>query len=727
MSLLIVPAACPEAVTAAVESGANAVCMVPRGLGEEHTQEKKNSKDAPEAPASFTVRSFRDSVVYCRMRGIKTYLTLENFPLDKDLPLMEKIIRLAGRCDMDGVVVSDLGVLRMVRSITPDMKVIAGLQMSIHNAFGVSFLKEQEFDGVFLAPEMTGEQISRLRKTVSGMQLIVTVHGRVCTSYGGRCHLTEMLHPESGTPYSCGRVCEMRHGYGSQATDYPLTLKERCLAGEMRELEKMGITDFFITDQEARPDYIAAVTQVYRDIIDKKTRGGEYLDLLGRISERGGVTQGCFGDLYDKSQFGHMTEVQGKAKEYLATALQDAKERPRATVPVKYAALIRKGAATIMAVQDEDGHMFKVSGAMPQREEISPLVPARVKTLLYKQDGSVYYCTEAKVQVDDGMMVPLEELLRMKQELIEKLNEERKRILPQREGEMPPVIPFTGEKGKLSFTISVTTAEQLTIDMLDMKPAVVYVPIKEAADNIIRLKSYIRSEDTELCVTLPAAVDDSELHELNNLIFIVRKAGVESVQVENVGQIALAKNAGFKTLRGGLGLAARNSMALRELKSFGLSSACAAFTMTLTDMEKLSKTIDTEMVAYGRVPLMLTRGCLIKNKSGMCCCESENHIVDDKANNYPLLKAFGCRNVMFSAEKIFLGGLGARLRRSGVWGARLNFTTENPRECLLVMQRYIKGGSYEPNAWGTGLYLADDEGKNSEKQGMLRRIFSRSR
>ena len=72
-----------------------------------------------------------------------------------------------------------------------------------------------------------------------------------------------------------------------------------------------------------------------------------------------------------------------------------------------------------------------------------------------------------------------------------------------------------------------------------------------------------------------------------------------------------------------------------------------------------------------------------------------------------------------------MGGLGARLRQCGATYGRLNFTTENSRECLLVMQRYMRGGSYEPNAWGTGLYLAGENKEEKERGKFFRELSER--
>ena len=126
MAEIIVTAVTPQAVAEAVQGGADALCIVPTGLGEEKPQNQKRDREqAAENNEIFTVHTFRDSVVYCKVRGVKTYLCLENFPVDGEMERMEKIIRLAARCDMDAVVLADMGLLRLVRRVTPEMPVYA--------------------------------------------------------------------------------------------------------------------------------------------------------------------------------------------------------------------------------------------------------------------------------------------------------------------------------------------------------------------------------------------------------------------------------------------------------------------------------------------------------------------------------------------------------------------------------------------------------------------------
>ena len=106
---------------------------------------------------------------------------------------------------------------------------------------------------------------------------------------------------------------------------------------------------------------------------------------------------------------------------------------------------------------------------------------------------------------------------------------------------------------------------------------------------------------------------------------------------------------------------------------------------------ELNRWEDTELITYGRLPLMLMENCIIKNRTGSCGCQNTNILTDRKGARFPVVSAPGCRNELLNSQKLFLADKAADYRRIGLWAQRLLFTTENPRECVQVAQRYLKG------------------------------------
>lgn len=106
---------------------------------------------------------------------------------------------------------------------------------------------------------------------------------------------------------------------------------------------------------------------------------------------------------------------------------------------------------------------------------------------------------------------------------------------------------------------------------------------------------------------------------------------------------------------------------------------------------------------------MLMENCIIKNRTGSCGCQNTNILTDRKGARFPVVSAPGCRNELLNSQKLFLADKAADYRRIGLWAQRLLFTTENPRECVQVAQRYLEQGSWTPNEYTRGLYYRDVE------------------
>ena len=183
-------------------------------------------------------------------------------------------------------------------------------------------------------------------------------------------------------------------------------------------------------------------------------------------------------------------------------------------------------------------------------------------------------------------------------------------------------------------------------------------------------------------------------------------AGVTGVYVGNLGLVPLCKEMGF-TLRGDFGLQVFNSQGVKEYKRLGFQSLTASFELKLAQIRDLSKAVDLEIIAYGRLPLMITENCAIKNQSGKCVCSNVNLLTDRKGVRFPVERAYGCRNEILNANKVFLADKAADWKRAGLRAIRLLFTTENGVECAQVLEAYRGKGNYIPNNYTRGLYYRD--------------------
>jgi putative protease len=116
------------------------------------------------------------------------------------------------------------------------------------------------------------------------------------------------------------------------------------------------------------------------------------------------------------------------------------------------------------------------------------------------------------------------------------------------------------------------------------------------------------------------------------------------------------------------------------------------------------KPLDTEMIIYGRLPVMVSDQCIIRQSSGKCNCQVPGQLADRTGSVFPVVKEYGCRNVIYNAHKLFMADKRDELISSGLWGLRLLFTTESARECTEVAKAYLGLTDYRPNMITRGLY-----------------------
>ena len=160
-------------------------------------------------------------------------------------------------------------------------------------------------------------------------------------------------------------------------------------------------------------------------------------------------------------------------------------------------------------------------------------------------------------------------------------------------------------------------------------------------------------------------------------------------------------------LRGDFGLNLYNSGSLLAAREMELASAALSFEMTLPQIRYVSKSLPCEMLVYGRMPLMVTENCLIRNRTGECTCHLGTMRLTDKTGaDFPVIKdGNSCRSVLLNGKKLSLLDRQQDLARLGLWAIRLCFTTENAREVDRVLADYQNPQPFDPAACTRGLYL----------------------
>ena len=687
---LLAPAGSMEALRAAVCNGADAVY-----LGADTFNARMNARN-------FSAADLQEAVVYCHVRGVKVHLTLNTLVLDREMPRAAELIRLAASCGVDAFIVQDLGVVSLCRQLAPDVPIHASTQMSIHSLEGVMEAAALGCSRVVLARELPAEEIAHICKK-SPVEIEVFVHGALCMCYSGQCYLSSVIGRRSGNRGQCAQPCRLPYGYGRfESTRYPLSLKDNCLAGELDELRRMGVASIKIEGRMKRPEYVAIVTRAYRTVLNGGKLMPSDLQELETAFSRQGFTDGYFRGQTGSDMFGRRQEGEDTA-DLFASARATYEQGEPQRIGVRFYAMIRRGEPAQLAVEDPDGNLCRTRGPVPEQAVYRSLTPQDLEQQLKKTGGTPYLCTAVRSSLDPDLMLPASAINAMRRDVIAELTAKRGRAAPARLNAYDEPPRYDGIAGEPQLTIAVRTAGQITSRMLSMKPTVLYVPLSELAEHP-DLRQRV-SVETQLAAILPRVIWSGELAPVARQLRTVYEMGVRQVLAGNLGQLHIARAAGF-AVRGDFGLNIVNSRAMRYLREQGLDSQLLSFELTLPQIRDISKAVPAELLIYGRLPLMLMENCVMKNRTGICACQTGTvRLVDRVGEEFPIVKDPGtCRNVLLNGKKLYLLDKKDALRGMGLWALRLQFTTENPGEIDKVLMDYQGRAVFDAGSYTRGLY-----------------------
>lgn len=426
----------------------------------------------------------------------------------------------------------------------------------------------------------------------------------------------------------------------------------------------------------------------------------EELSALEEAFSRQGFTRGYFDDRTGPEMFGVREEKIPEPKELFAQARQTYVNQENPLVDVKFYAMVRPQEPVRVGVEDPEGRVVTAAGDPPQSAQTLPLTAEQVEKQLSRTGGTPYRCLGVKALVEPGLNVPLASLNALRRQVLEELSVQRQTVSQVRVGQFQPGVRYENPNQPPALTVSVRRAGQVSADLLRQAPAIVYIPAGELAAHPECVKKI--SRETALGVVLPRVAWDREMKKLAEDMEKARELGATEALVGNLGMVDSARELGY-TLRGDFGLPVFNAQALKEYKRMGFASATASFELKLAQLRDISKALPTEAIVYGRLPLMLTENCIIKNRTGRCTCEGENILTDRKGERFPVVKAPGCRSEILNSRKLFLADK-PEWKKAGLTYARLMFTTENPWECVQALERYQGEGQWSPAEFTRGLY-----------------------
>ncbi len=261
---LLAPAGTGEALTAAVENGADAVYLSGSRFG------------ARAFAGNFDREELREAIRFAHLRNVAIHVTVNTIVADEEMDELAEYLRFLYEAGADAVLVQDLGVARLARAVTPDLPLHASTQMTVHNLAGALEMERLGFTRIVLSRELSLTEIREICAACRS-EIEIFAHGALCVCYSGQCLMSSMIGGRSGNRGRCAQPCRLPYTLvdsegkdllGDEAGQFLLSPRDLNTLDLLPELIDAGVASLKIEGRMKRPEYVAVVTDVYRRAID---------------------------------------------------------------------------------------------------------------------------------------------------------------------------------------------------------------------------------------------------------------------------------------------------------------------------------------------------------------------------------------------------------------------------------------------------------------------------
>ena len=664
---LLAPAGSRQALTAAVQSGADAVYLGGPQFGARYSAE------------NFTIEEMKTWVDYCHLYGVDVHVTVNTLVKEKEIESLKEYLKQLNKIGVDALIVQDMGAVEIIKKTVPDMTLHASTQMTVTSLEGVKYLEDMGFSRVVLARELSEKEIEHICKNAKA-EIEVFVHGAICMCYSGQCLMSSILGGRSGNRGRCAQPCRLPYDLLENGktvkSGYVLSPKDMALVNDLGTLKRIGVTSLKIEGRLKRAEYVSAVVGVYRKYLDKggnvsKKDMQELLDAFSRT----GFTDGYFKGNLGKNMMSHDTPSNSEENKFTDEAKKRAAEDANIRkINTGIMGTLNIDAPLELTMYDNDGHYAYAQGTLkPEKALHKPMDEKRLRDQLLKLGSTPFECDDINITIDDGITIPIKEINSVRRECCESLINQRQMREKGRE------LDFEIEHSNRKNTNIILTCE--VSDEEQFKAAV--------KNNIKRIYA-----PNDLVGTLKDVPDDVEIISKSADIFCEENIKTDGVLVSSPAAIYKYKD---KEIYGDFRLNVFNSQTAQhygDLKTVTLSPE-----LNLHEIADLCENTnaDLEVIGYGHIPLMMMKNCPIK---AMGKCQKGKMIYklkDRKREEFPIVCSKGCIAKLLNSKPIFMADKIADLKKLKINSIRLIFTVEKFAQCDKIIDMYKRALNGEKN------------------------------
>lgn len=265
---LLSPAGNMESLYQAVQNGCDAIYLSGKSFG------------ARKFASNFTRDELVDAIRYCHLYGVRIYVTVNTLVHDSETEELFDYVRFLYENGVDALIMQDLGMIRTIREMYPNLEIHASTQLHNHNKEDLKLLKKLGVRRAVLARELS---IDEIKKLDSDIELEVFIHGALCISYSGQCLFSSVVLNRSGNRGECAGFCRLPYDLIEDSKKVSLPNKYLLSPRELNTVENLhellsldSVTSLKIEGRMKSPEYVGFVTALYREAIDSYECGKSF-------------------------------------------------------------------------------------------------------------------------------------------------------------------------------------------------------------------------------------------------------------------------------------------------------------------------------------------------------------------------------------------------------------------------------------------------------------------
>ena len=718
---LLAPAGSYQAMKAAFKAGADAVYLGGEKFGARAYAQNLSTEEMLEA------------IDYAHLYGKKLYLTVNT--LLKDIELKDELYTYLVpfyQQGLDAVIVQDVGVLKLIKEMFPDLPIHASTQMAITGVASADLLRQSGASRIVMPRELLLKEITDIHQQVD-IEIEGFVHGALCYSYSGQCLFSSFLGGRSGNRGRCAGPCRLPY-VASQANQvlskqdeqYLLNTKDICTVKLLPEIIAAGVTSLKIEGRMKKSEYTAGVVSVYRKYLDIALDSNrdyqvdqrDYQELLD-LYNRDGFSQGYYQCRNGRELMAFKNEkvdFRGKAiiskrNEALFVRLRRNYIDEKAYLPVKGIVELYVGKPLKLTVTYQD---MTVTAELDlvQLASKQPISPERIKEQLHKTGGTHFSFMTLDIIMDDNIFIAIQSLNELRRQALSQLeaaitkvfyrneskaiattvcrNEPKGRLFPTAENNNTSSKPL----GPL-ITAVVATAEQLAVLYDEAGISALYAEVGifvkgDFKSNVIHYIGKMKAADKGAYLALPYVLRGSSDLAISKYFDFFIERGLSGFLVRNIeGYAQLAELGLAQYVSLDYQVYTLNEYAQKFWYEKSIISDTASPELNIYELKKRDNS-KSEIVIYGYAPMMITANCL---KKSLQKCTKDFAVLDltDRYQKKFKVKCDCdfCYNIIYNSIATGLLKEQKAVMNLGFKGFRLDFSTENKAKTRAIARTFV--------------------------------------